>query len=435
LDRSPERSDEVHELHSRYYVAMLSSRREDLIGARMMAARAEIRRELENVRAGADWALLHWEEDEAYEVLGALFAFYLVQGWYEGRAALEAVVRLLEESHPPQSPLLLSARAHQGYLSSNLGLTDEGEALAQECLEPLRELGMEWELALCLHHLGLAAEFRGEYDLAQQLLEEAITLGEESQGLAWPSFFLWSGYIYFLLGEYDRGMEDFQRCYDLCEGLGSDWGEAFALSKIGLAADGLKRHDEAVEYHHRALVIFERTDDRAGRAYALSRMSIGKYFLKEYEEAVRLGKEGLGLFSEIGHRWGISFCRSHIGFALVGLGELEQARQFFREGVTRAREHDLVPLILYGLAGLACVMALEGEEEGLRLFQFVRAHPQTPSLYADMATRWFGEGDTTKEMVGETLEEVVERVMGADSETGDLAETGDDSPLDFMGGC
>jgi predicted ATPase/DNA-binding SARP family transcriptional activator len=390
LDRSPDRRDEVHERHSRYYVAMLSSRSEDLHGARMMAARAEIRRELENVRTGADWALLHWEEDEAYQVLGALFTFYLVQGWYEGRAALEAVVRLIEESHPPQSPLLLSARAHQGFFSANLGLIDETEALAQECVEPLRGLGIEWELALCLHNLGVVAEFRGEYERAQQLLEEAIVLGEGSPGLAWPSFFLWSGYIHFLLGEYESGMEHFQRCYDLCEGLESDWGEAFAVSKMGLAADGLKRHDQAVEYHRRALAIFERTDDRAGKAYALSRMSMGKYFLEEYEEAMRLGKEGLGLFSEIGHRWGISFSLSYIGYALVGLGELEQARQFFREGLVRAREHDLAPLRLCGLAGLACVLALEGDErKALRLFKFVRDHPQTPALYVEMAERWF----------------------------------------------
>jgi tetratricopeptide (TPR) repeat protein len=405
----------MHERHSRYYVAMLTSRREDLAGSRMLAAREEIRHELENVRAGADWALTRWEEEEAHELLGALFDFYLVQGWHEGRGALEAVVRLVEESSPPRDKLILSARAYQGYLSANLGMIDECRELSQECLEPLQELGMDWELALCLHNLGVDAEFRGEYKLAHQLLGKAIILGAEHPGLAWPSFFLWSGYIYFLLGEYERGIEDFQRCYDVCAALGSDWGTAFALSKRGMATDGLGKYDQAVEYHHQALAIFERTGDRAGRAYALSRMSVGAYFLEDYEGSARLGREGLELFREIGHRWGISGSLCRVGFALVGLGELAQAREFFREGLARAREHDMAPVSLFGLAGLACVLAQEGDKaQALRLFRFVRAHPQTPTLFIDMAARWFGQVGDAEMEEKQTLEEVVDRVLRED---------------------
>jgi pentatricopeptide repeat protein len=55
-----------------------------------------------------------------------------------------------------------------------------------------------------------------------------------------------------------------------------------------------------------------------------------------------------------------------------------------------AIENQMTPLILNALAGLACVLVREGEtERSLELYQLMHEHPQTPTIYLDLAERWF----------------------------------------------
>jgi hypothetical protein len=55
-----------------------------------------------------------------------------------------------------------------------------------------------------------------------------------------------------------------------------------------------------------------------------------------------------------------------------------------------AIENQMTPLILNALAGLACVLVREGETESSpKLYQLVYEHPQTPTIYLDLAERWF----------------------------------------------
>jgi len=94
------------------------------------------------------------------------------------------------------------------------------------------------------------------------------------------------GYVYYLLGEYESEMQCFQKSYELWGNVGSDWGQAFPLTKMGLAEDGVKDHTHAMQYHQEALMVFKKKGHLASKAYALSRMSISTYFLEDFAEAL-----------------------------------------------------------------------------------------------------------------------------------------------------
>ncbi len=420
---------DIQDLFCRYYVNMVTERETDLMRPRMLQARDEIRLEMDNIRAAINWASVHWQEQPLRKMLISLVAFYAIHGWQEGVHAFRDIARIRKDAlvaggtpDPSKDPVFLSARIHQAFYQCNLGLIAESDAISKECLEGLRQPGLESELSVCLQNLGVNASYRGEYENARELLEKAILLGRECDHVIWPTFLFWLGNLYFRLGEYEQGLLSLQKSYDLFDRKGTLWGTAFALSKIAMAEDGLGEHARAKKHHQETLSVFDRLESKAGKAYALSRMSMSAYFLEQYPEAAQLAQQGYEAFEEIGHRWGMCTSLCALGFANIGLGDRVQAKAYFRDTLKESRPDQIVPQSLYALIGLACCMAQGGEEErALELIQFVRKHPETPSIYLEQAVRWISnleqaslrypeQGAGTGEEM-ETIDAVVKRLL------------------------
>ena len=115
----------------------------------------------------------------------------------------------------------------------------------------------------------------------------------------------------------------------------------------------------------------------------------------DYAEALRFGRQGYELFEGLGHRWGMAASLCRIGFATLGLGRSAEARTRFLEALRLAVRMRHVPLILYALSGMACLLAQEGEDEkAVELFAFIEQHPQTPPIYLAIVRRWFEDVET-----------------------------------------
>jgi len=82
----------------------------------------------------------------------------------------------------------------------------------------------------------------------------------------------------------------------------------------------------------------------------------------------------------------------------------------------------MIPLSLYAMAGLACILTLEGEErKACELYHYVKHHPKTPTPYLEQAARWMGKLDNgilqesclsmSKGEELETIDEVVVRLL------------------------
>lgn len=398
LESSSPTWEQVYHRHCLYYTDLLISREADLNGQDMLATRDELRREIENIRAAVNWAVVHWDTEKVGVILNALLTFYVVHGWHEGRDTYAEIAEirkkaLMEQTEPDwaNDTIYVCARAHQAFLMCNLGQGDESDVISRACLEPLQRLDIKQALSECIHNLGVNASFRGEYEFAMEHLEQAILIGREGENIIWYSYLLWLGHTYFLLGEYDSGLESLQKCYELYEQKGNLWGMAFAMSKMGLAATGLGEFVQAKQYHQQALGIFEKNGNQAGKAYALSRMSTSAYFLKDYPQAVELAQAGYQIFQLLGHHWGICNSLCGLGFGYLGLGDMPRADEYFRQALEESGKYQMTPLSLYALAGVsATLVQARGEEKSaLELFQYIKNHPQTPALYIQQAAKWF----------------------------------------------
>jgi len=427
LSEHIELEKEVQENFCQFFVNMVSDRETALMGPGMLQARDEIREEMDNIRSAIFWAGVHWPEFEVRNMILSLAAFYAIHGWQEGVHAFRDLARARKDAllasglrDPFKDRVFLCASIHQAFYLCNLGMIIESETLSRDCLEGLHQPGLERELSVSLHNLGVNASYRGEYRDSQDLLEEAIVLGREYNHILWPTYLFWLGNLHFQLGAYEQGRLTLQKSYDRFSAQGNLWGTAFALSKIAMAEDGMGEHAKASEHHREALTVFELLESKAGKAYALSRMSMSACFLEKYSEAAKLAEQGFQTFDEIGHRWGICTSLCGLAFAHLGLGNREKAKAYFKAALEESRPDQIVPQSLYALLGIACCMALDGKEEmAYEIIRFVRKHPETPSIYYKMAARWIDAGKenkfdlTSKNGIDglDSLEKIIERLV------------------------
>jgi predicted ATPase/DNA-binding SARP family transcriptional activator len=402
LSALPEEEQTVLERHSRYYVEFLTEREADLFGERLREIKDETRIEMENVRAAVHWAVAHWNEEEARDALARLDAALLVAGWHEGKETFAGLVQALQEvrgtadANTLENSPLLSAMAYQALHGSLLGESGASEEILQVCLQGLSALGVSRELAVCYFAASVNAFCRGQFQSSRQHFEESISLARASHDERWVAHgLMWLGWALCELGDYEGAKARLQESYSLYREQGNRWGMAFVLSKQGLVADAQKDYSQAMRYHQEAYEIFAGFGDRAGQAYTTSRLSLSAYGQGRYSEARQLGRRGYEHFEELGHRWGMGASLCRIGFAALGLKLRREARTCFRDALELAAGMKHVPLILYSLAGIACLLAEEGKEaQAVELLTFVEEHPQTPPTYLDAAARWFTDIET-----------------------------------------
>lgn len=397
MNRAEEKDREtLYTRFSAYYINRLLEREMDFWGTRMTQAREETRFEIENLRAAIDWACQHGEEGKTRQALIALMYFYVCHGWHEGKDVFRDIARLRSQSlqargvaNPAKDPIVLASRVHQALFLTELGQIEESEAISRECMNGLITLGMKEELSECLNNLGVNASFRGDYEESCEWLEKAVLIGRECGHLVWYTCLLWLGHTYFLLGKYEQGIMTLKKSLELFERLGTHWGIGFGLSKMGLALDGMGEHAQALQAHRDALAIFNRINNAAGQGFALSRMCMSAALLGEYQLAVDFGRQACQFCEKIGHQWVICLTHCRLTFAYLGLGDIQKARQSVISALEQSGREQMLPLILYALAGAASIYAAQGEERtALELFFFVRRHPQTPGAFLMQAERW-----------------------------------------------
>jgi predicted ATPase/DNA-binding SARP family transcriptional activator len=416
LEQDPAAAERVRNRHARHYLGHLHRVAPDLISTGMPAARESVDQELTNIWLALEWAIQHFEREEVRTAIDDLFSFYVVFGWHEGALALERLANIilgsrpdLDPEQPYTDPLYRSTAARQAWFLAHLGQTKECISLSNLCLGWTGEDPSPEDRSICFNNLGISAGLEGDFEQGIECLERAIELGQGYAESVYPSYHLWLGYLRFFQGLYPESMADYEVCYELFERQGNQPGMAFALSKMGLSADGMGSYEQGLAYHRRALDTFRSTDHRSGQAYTYSRMSVDAYGMGDYPQAAGWAQDGLIRFRALGHRWGICISQCRLGFAEVGCGQFEPAREHFLSALTQAHEHKLAPLALYSILGLACILQREGKEvQAVELHHAVAANRQTPRIYLDLAARWFEPGhlvaEKTSDPVGPSLE-------------------------------
>lgn len=388
LATSPAEEADARERHARHYRAMLAQRQAALLGPELAVARDELRGELDNLRAAAEWILAEEDEHAALEMLEALNVFLWMHSWFEAAETLEQLARSAGfDAGDPGSSSAVALAAAMYWLTHNarLGYDPSAEELAARCLTVLRARNVERELALCLSALGIMAVYRDAYTEAVAFLDEAAEIARATRDKLTESGALIDlGWTRLLQNDLEAAREAFEGARAITEELGGPLLRAYTTSKLGLLADAEERYGDALRLHTEANELFASVGDAGGAGYTLSRASLSAFGVGEYSEALRLGRAGYEAFAEINHRWGMIAALCRIGFAALALGDGAEARERFGEALERAHDAQAVSLELLALSGIGACLAEDPaqQERAAVILTFATSHEQLPPSYA-----------------------------------------------------
>jgi predicted ATPase/class 3 adenylate cyclase len=388
LRLAPAEEAVARERHARHYGAMLLDRQSALMGVDMAVARDELRGDLDNLRAAAEWVLTEPDERAALEVLQAFNAFLWMHAWYEGAETLERLERTAGfdgEDPASASAVALAAAIYRIAIGARLGYDPEAEELAIRCVPILRARNMEPELANCLCSMGMWGTYRDVYAEAAAFSAEGAELAKVAgDGIAECGGLMDLGFARLLMNDLEAAREAFNAAHAASARLGNPILRAYAIGKLGLLADAEERFGDALRLHLEAHDLFASVGESAGLGYALSRASMSAFGLGDYSEALRLARAGYEAFSESNHRWGLITALCRIGFAALALGDGAEACERFEVALERAHAAQAVSLELLALSGIgACLATDPAEEERAAItLTFALGHEQLPASYA-----------------------------------------------------
>src|SRR6266567_2004863 len=207
LRLSPGEEAAARERHARHYATMLLERKAALMGPELAVARDELRGELDNLRAAAEWTLAEDDEHAALELLEALNVFLWMHSWFEGAETLEQLARTAGyDSDDPgsASAVALAAGACRIAIGARLGHDPAAEELALRCVPVLRARNLERDVARCLCALGIGAVYRDVFPEAVAFLEEGIELARATgDTLTEPGALMDLGFAHLLMDDLD----------------------------------------------------------------------------------------------------------------------------------------------------------------------------------------------------------------------------------------
>lgn len=253
-----------------------------------------------NLRAAIRWALDNGEIAKALELCARLSGFWLERGYLgEGRAWLD------EALAAPSRPTSARARAltASGVLAHYQSDYDRADRLCAEALTLSRSLGDERGVAEALTGLALVRRTRGDYAGAEPLFAEALALYETFAAEEAVARALYRSAMSLCLGaQHERARPLFQRSLDLSRRLGDSTGVALGLQGLVLARRP-GSEPEARAQVGESLELLRALGDRRNVAKVLVVAAEVNGALGDGELAAEQFAEALTLFVEFGDRW------------------------------------------------------------------------------------------------------------------------------------
>ncbi len=437
-------SDQAHDRHCGYYLALLQHTSQDELVGRLKDVLPKIDEDLENVRSAWSWAVAHDKLEEigisihgihhyhqmrslfregldVYEhaverlsgasesaapdpgraaqraaVIGGLLTregwLYLHRGLFDQARdrAQESAAWLRSTNAPPKRAqnLLL-----QGMIAAMLGPHEQAKQSLWECIAITKETGQRMIRATALQGLGMACTALEDYAEAHQHLRESLAIFQ-ALGYQWgiAQCLQYLGDVARARAEYAEAQQRYQESLTVRTDLGDRWGMAIALGRLGSLARTIGAYADAQQRYRESLAIFTALSHRLGMGMALGNLGRVAFAQGKLAEAHQLHQESLALSRAVGNKRAIAISLNQLGLVRHALGDYRTARQAFDEALTTALEIGMAPLALEVLAGLAALVAHEGAaERAIELLALALQHPAGTQRTRERAGRLLAE--------------------------------------------
>ena len=221
---------------------------------------------------------------------------------------------------------------HLGILAQARGDYDEAARQYQRALDINERLGDKAGMADSYHQLGMLAQARGDYDEAARQYQRSLDINERlgnQAGMADSYHHL--GALAQARGDYDEAARQYQRSLDINERLGNQAGMAAGYHQLGILAQDRGDYDEAARQYQRALDINERLGNQAGIATSYHQLGALAQARGDYDEAARQYQRSLDINERLGNQAGMADSYHNLGILAQARGDYDEAaRQYQR---------------------------------------------------------------------------------------------------------
>ena len=318
--------------HCACYAEFLRQREPGLYGKDQLVLFAEIEAEIDNLRAGWEWAVDRLQIDWIADYLECLGELFSKRGWSQDGAGLfaRAAHKLSNRTENDRAARLLQGRLclWQGRLGSDFDSTEHIGQFFQTALAIFRELGEQQGAAYALCYDVLYIRMESKELLCQESLDSFQALGDlRGQALALRGL----AYAALDQGNYPLAKPRFQDSLALFEKLSDQQEIARALDGLGYICWIMGDYQAAARHHEQALALCKQTGHQGDIAEALGSLAIDAYGLRDYPRSRALFLEGLKIDLDIGNSWGAAGRLGDLGELSLAMGEYAQAADYARE--------------------------------------------------------------------------------------------------------
>lgn len=259
----------------------------------------------------------------------------------EARPIIESLEK--KDDLPPEG--LLTFKLLKSKILITSGNFDDSYQLAKiVCKESLERGKLLQAVDACIT-IAEASEDKGNYkesikaiNQGEKLLE---TLTREPRNVfsLWKAFLiLQKGRSCIWSGNYDQGLNYFQKCLALHQEIGNKFGIALSLMNIG-AIHALKvKIDRSLEFFDKVLPIFQDIGNNYYLARCFANMGVLYGVKREFDHALKYSQKGLAIFQELGNKKQIAYCYSKIGEIFLREEELDKALEYSQKSIAQYEE-------------------------------------------------------------------------------------------------
>jgi predicted ATPase/DNA-binding XRE family transcriptional regulator len=310
---------------SAYYAAFMAGLEEAITGKRQLEALLEIDAEIDNIRAGWQWAVEQRQTDLLLDYTNSMMQFYQIRAWHEEAVQVcSRAIRALDDTEGEGAELLRARlQVHQAVALQYLGEIATAQELLETSRDSARALGSRADIAQALVCLGSGAVFRGD----------------AREGIAY----------------FEEGLSIF-------EALDDHYGRVWTLQCLGWAAMTINDIALAQFHQNRSLPLLRQHGPPSILGWTLYELGTIHRESGAYTEAVAYLEEAKATCEKLGYHFALLSCFLGLGQTAELVGHYARAQSYYRQAVALRHYLGDATDIGTGLALLTRVTLVLGDE-------------------------------------------------------------------------
>ena len=315
------RASPLRRRHALHYAELAETAASHLTGKNQVTWLDILGVEHANLLAALRWTL-RTDPPTALRLGGALWRFWLLRSHFTaGREWLEQALA----AGSPDDPARIRAAIGAGVLARSQGDYDRAEQLLDEATALARHRGATEDVALAVLNSGIVAEHRGRYDGAASLFEESLALYEtvgSQRGVGHALSGL--GNVALDRGDPAAATSHFEQALAAFKRLEDHWSIALACTNLGWVAHLGGDAVRARTWYSHSLAAHRRLGHERGIANTLGNIARVARMEDDWRSATAFLEEALLLFRRLGERRGVAECLGEL--AAIAAAEEQPGR-------------------------------------------------------------------------------------------------------------